>query len=205
MAFEGMRDRWERMAPRERKLVGLLGVTFVVCIVGWIGFTVSDGLGAIEKRNRQARSALSAIETHRASGGGKGAAEVVAIPPDPVDLSTYVEGIVREIGAASPAYPAAKQLEKGKYTESSMRIALKDLGVVQLKDLLEKLESKSKVVVVRELKIKRSFRDKEKLDVDLSISTFHEPGAAKPAEGGAAGEGGAAAEGAGAAATEDAR
>lgn len=201
MAFDGLRDRWERMVPRERKLVILLGVTFVVCIVGWIGFTVSDGLAAIEKRNRMARSALSAIETHRATGGAKAAAEVVAIPAEPVDLSTYVEGIVREIGVPSPAYPAAKLTEKGKFTESTMRIALKDLSVVQLKDLLEKLESKSKVVVVRELKVKTSFRDKEKLDVDLSISTYHQKGAAPAAEAGAAGEGG----GDGAAATEDAR
>jgi type II secretory pathway component PulM len=181
MAFDGLRDRWERMAPRERKLVTLLGVTFVVCIIGWVGLTVTDGLDAIEKRNRQARAALSALETYRASGAGRAGREAaVEIPPQPIELSTYLDEVVREIQAQSPAYPSPKQTERGKYVESAMRVTLKDLTIFQVKDLLEKLESKSKVVVIRELKVKRSFRDREKLDVDLSLSTFHEPGKAAP-------------------------
>lgn len=194
MAFDGLKERWERMAPRERKLVGLLGVTFVVCVVAWVGVTVTDGLGAIEKRNRDARSALSALEGFRASGAGRDKAEVVVIPPQPIELSTYVDEIVREIKAQSPAYPAPKQSERGKYTESTMRVTLKDLTVYQAKDLLEKLETKSKVVVVRELKIKRSFRDKEKLDVDLTIATYHEAGAARAGDGKVGGDAGPAAD-----------
>ncbi len=177
MAFDGLRDRWERMAPRERKLVLLLGITFVVCIVGWVGLTVSSGLRAIESRNRTARNALSALEAYRASGPGQSAREAVVIPPQPIELSTFVDEIVREIKAQSPAYPSPKVVEHGTFVESSMRVTLKDLTIYQVKDLLERIESKSSVVVVRELKVKKSFRDREKLDVDLSISTFHEPGA----------------------------
>jgi type II secretory pathway component PulM len=181
MALEGLRDRWERMAPRERKLVLLLGATFVVCVIGWIGFTISDGLGAIEARNAEARSALLALEQHAARAPAAGVEAPVEIPAQPAELSTYVDEIVREIKAQSPAYPSPKKTERGKYTESTMRVTLRDLSIHQVKDLLEKIESKSRLVVVRELKVKRNFQDREKLDVDLAIATFHEHGKAAPA------------------------
>jgi hypothetical protein len=74
-----------------------------------------------------------------------------------------------------------------------MRVTLKDLSIFQVADLLERIESKSKVVVIRELKIKRTFRDKERLDVDLAVATFHDPSAAKPGDAAAGKDGGAAA------------
>jgi hypothetical protein len=192
MAFDALQDRWERTAPRERKLVFLLALTFVFCIVAWVVMTVSRGLDAIEERNRIARNAISALESYRAGAGGAGGAgDHVVIPPQPIELSSYVDEIVREVGAQSPAYPSPKTSEHGKIVESSMRVTLKDMTVVQVKDLLEKIETKSPVVVTRELKVKKNFRDREKLDVDLVISTYHEPGAAQPAaEPAAGGEGG---------------
>jgi hypothetical protein len=189
-AFDGVRDRWERMAPRERLLASALGVTFVVCVIGWVGLRVSTGLDAIEKRNERARSALEALERYaETKGTGPRAEAPVTIPDQPLVLSSYVEDIVREVKAQSPAYPAPKPVVRGKYVESQMRLTFKDLSIYQAKDLLEKLETASKLVVVRELKIKRAFRDNKKVDLDLLIGTFHEPKTA--AAGGAAAAGAA--------------
>jgi hypothetical protein len=182
MALDGLRDRWERMARRERMLIVLLGVTFVVCLIGWVGFTVSDGLDAIAKDNDRSRDALGALEQFRAGKAGKaGDAAEVKIPSTPLSLRTYVDGIVHEVGIESPAYPAPKETAHGKFTESSFHLTLKEMTIYQLKDLFEKLERNSAVVVLKEIKVKRNFRDKEKLDVELTIATFYEPGAAPAA------------------------
>jgi hypothetical protein len=186
-AIDGVRDRWERMAPRERMLVAALGVTFGICMIAWVGVRVSTGLGAIEKRNERARVALEALARQAETKGTAARVEApVQIPDQPLVLSSYVEDIVREVKAQSPAYPAPKPVVRGKYTESQMRLTFKDLTIYQAKDLLEKLETTSKLVVVRELKIKRTFRDNQKVDLDLLIGTFHEPKLA-PAAGATAG------------------
>lgn len=175
MAFEGLRDRWEGMQERERRLVLILGVTLGVCLFLWVGFTIRDGLAAIEDKNEMTRDALIALQQHRAS-GGNARAGAIEIPSEELKLSRYLETIIKELSLKSPAYPQEKLTTKNGYTEASFSIKMDDISIYELKDLLEKIETRSKVVVVRDLKIKRKLKDKEKLDVTLSVSTFKKAG-----------------------------
>lgn len=183
-----LRDRWERMAPRERMLVAALGVTFVVCIVGWLAFAARDGMAAIETKNTESRKALRALAKHRAGAAEQAASgPKVEIPATAPALDSYLEGIVNEIGLKSPTYPAPKETERGEYVELSFKVEFEGVSVYELADLLERIETKSPVVVVQELTIDRNFRDKEKLDVELVVSTFRT--AAPPPEEGEEEEG----------------
>jgi hypothetical protein len=187
--MEKLRDRWEAMQERERRLVLVLGVTIVVCAFLWVAFTIRGGLSSIEAKNEATREALLSLAEYRASGGAKGAADTVEIPAEAIKLSRYLETIIKESGLKSPTYPQEKETTKGDYTEVSFAIQMSEISVFELKDLLEKIESRNRAVVVRELKIKRKVSDQEKLDVTMTVSTFRKASKKEKGKDGDGGDG----------------
>ena len=192
MAAKGMdslRERWERITPREQKLVILLGLTAVGIALALVGFAISDGLSAREAKNKRTRHALSLLREVRAAGAERSVdTPQVKIPDQPTELESYLEEIGKEIGVPIPGYAPRPKATKGKFTEVSTRIEVRGITVLELKDLLEQIETKSKVVVVTNLHVKRHFRDTDKLDVDMVVSTFYrdnksEGGGTEPAAG----------------------
>lgn len=171
--LDSLRDRWERMAPRERTLVSALAVTLVVCLLAWVAFSIRDGLTTIEEKNEVSRDALRALAQYRA-----GAAVRRAEAPDEkigdkaIDLDTYIDEIVNELSLKSPTYPATKETTKNGFTEITIRIQMAGLSIYELKDLLERIENRKPNVVIKELHIKRVFHDKEKLNLEMTVATY---------------------------------
>lgn len=195
-AVERAKDWWEAKAPRERRLFAALGATLVICVLAWVAITIRGGLTAIETRNEETRDALAAIDRHRLTMASQAAQKpAVTIPDTQLALDTYLDPIIKEVGLAEPTYPGAKETQKGPYTESSITVKLKGLNIDQLKDLLEKIETRNSAVAITELKIKKnSFGDADKnLEVDFTVVTFY-----KKKAGGGAGAGKAPASGSGA-------
>ena len=189
-ALDRAKEWWETKAPRERKLVLALGATLVICTIGWVAMTIRGGLTTIEKKNDQSREALAAIDMQRILKQSQGAGQpVVTIPDSPVALDTYLDGIITEVGLKSPTYPAPKETQKGATVELTIHVALQDLTIYQLKDLLEKIETQNPVVVVTELHVKKNFGNKENVDVDFTAATYYKKAAGdgKGATGGGAG------------------
>jgi hypothetical protein len=174
--FEGIRDRWERMALRERKLLLVLGGVLAVALLFGIGLTISNGLKAIEAKNEETRSALRALAAYRAGAAQRNTNTTAArITDDAPDLVTYLNGIVNELGLKSrPRYPSVKTNVKGGYAELSIDIRMPDpLTITELTQFLEKIETKDPRVVIKEMSLKRDFRDSEKLSVQkLTVVTF---------------------------------
>ncbi len=185
-ALDRAKEWWESKAPRERRLVLALGATLVVLTVGWVAMTIRGGLANIEKKNDQSREALASIDMQRILKQSQGAGQpVVTIPDAPLALDTYLDGIITEIGLKSPTYPAPKETQKGSTVELTIHVALQDLTIYQLKDLLEKVETQNPIVVVTELHVKKNFGNKENVDVDFTAATYY-----KKAAGGGQGTGG---------------
>jgi hypothetical protein len=177
-AIDRAKEWWESKAPRERRLVIALGATLVILTVGWVAMSIRGGLTAIEKKNQQSREALAAIDMQRILKQSQGAGQpVVTIPTSPVALDTYLDGIITEVGLKSPTYPAPKETQKGEVVELTIHVALQDLTIYQLKDLLEKVETQNPVVVVTELHVKKNFGNKENVDVDFTAATYYKKGA----------------------------
>lgn len=183
-AVDRAKEWWESKAPRERKLVLALAATLVFCTVAWVAMSIRGGLAAIEKKNDRSREALAAIEMQRILKQSQGASQpAVTIPDTPVALDTYLDGIITEVGLKSPSYPAPKETQKGTSTELTIHVALQDLTIYQLKDLLEKIETQNPLVVVTELHVKKNFGNKENVDVDFTAATYYKKaaGGGKPA------------------------
>jgi hypothetical protein len=163
------------MPPRERRLVTILVTTIVVGIAFYVAIGIRDGLNTLETKNQQKREALRALSLYRA-GGAAARKNVVEIPEEAEKLDRYIDGIIQKVGIESPRYPQPKDTKKGKYVERSFTVKLDKLSIIQLKDFLERIETGSKLVIVKELHVKVNFREKDKLDVDLVVATYFKPG-----------------------------
>lgn len=185
---DGMRDRWERMNPREQRLLMLLGIALVVCLVAAVVFYIQNGMAATKRQNDESREALRALEVYRnakaeAERATSGAA--VAFPKKALELDSYLDDIITELQLESPTYPKVKKKTKDSFTEASIEVKLRGLTIQQLADFFERVESRSPFVAVTALNIDTNFKDKEKLDLDFTITTFaEEDKAAKTAKDG---------------------
>ena len=172
-SFDGLRERWERMNSREQGLVTILGLTLVVSIILAMVTKITGGMDEIEAKNANSREALQLLAKHRAATAQEGSqSSGVKIPDKAVSLDTYIEGILSSLEVPSPTYPSPKESTVGNHIELSFEIKLKGLSIAQLGDFLEKVETGSKLVVIKEMKVDRKFNDKEKLDLTVTIATY---------------------------------
>lgn len=180
--IEGLREKWDAITPRERGLVVLLGVAFVVVVIGLVGFRIDDGLDRISKKNADMRYALQELKSYRANESrmeASSAAQQVQIGTKPLKLDDYLFGIADEVGITIPKVDRPNETKKGKFMERSTKISLRGLNIEQVKDLLQKIETRSKAVVVTDLHIRRHFRKNDQLNVQLTVATYYRRAADK--------------------------
>jgi len=174
--IEGLRERWDAITPRERGLVVLLGVAFVAVVIGLVGFRINDGLDRISQKNADMRDALHELKSYRANESrleARSAAQQVQIGTKPLKLDDYLFGIADEVGINIPKVDRPNETKKGKFMERSTKISLRGLNIEQVKDLLQKIETRSKAVVVTDLYIRRHFRKNDQLNVQLTVATYY--------------------------------
>lgn len=170
------RDFWDRISPRERRLVVLAAIAAPITIAIWLGLAIHDGLGAMEARNDRSRKALEVLEDMKARGqtGNSGGDDVVkTMGTEALQLDTYLANAAKKAkyelkGSINPRTP---QSRNGFVTNTST-LSLDKITVEQFKDFLMAAEGDSKVVAVTHLDIRKDFRDKDKLDVNVEVSTY---------------------------------
>jgi general secretion pathway protein M len=172
-AFDKIRDKWESISPRERRMVVLLGVSFVVVMVLYVALAIKDGLDALEAKNAQARTALQRLTAYRATAKAPVSNDpVAAIPQTPVKLESYIYNAGTTAKITVPGVNPRTPTTKGGFTVHSAAIEIRDLTITQVKDFLEAIETQSTAVAVTSLTLKRNFRDQEKMDLSAEISTY---------------------------------
>jgi type II secretory pathway component PulM len=194
MAFEAVRDRWESMAPREKRLLGLLGVALVLAVFIIIGWQIQGGLAELETKNAATRNALLLITEHQDEIYAKRNSTdnpESRIPENAQPLATYLDGIATQAGVTIPEQSERPVVKKGKYDELSIDIKLRGVSLEQLSKFLRLVETSGQAVVTERLYIKPYISAHEKLDAELTIAAFEKAktpakGKPKPA-GGAAG------------------
>jgi type II secretory pathway component PulM len=169
-----LRDKWDAITPRERKIVVLGAIAAIVTIVLWLSMSIRDGLHAIEHRNQRMERALDVVADVRAHGVEKPAGQdiVSAIGTEPVRLETYLSKAAEAVKLTVPSFNPRTPIEKNGFRTYVMQIELRDLTIEQVKDYLQQIETGNKLVQVTALTLNRNFRDKEKLDAKLEISTY---------------------------------
>src|SRR5215212_1166866 len=141
-ASDRARDFWDRISPRERKLVILLGVAAPIVIAIWLGFQIKDGLDNIEARNAKMRRALVVLTDLRARGPLQPVDDVVStMGVEPLSLDTYLRNAANKAGfpikgTITPRTPVTRN----GFVTSSVSIALDDLELDKVKAFLQEVE-----------------------------------------------------------------
>lgn len=170
---ERARDFWDRISPRERAMVVILAVSTPIILAVWLGMNIHDGLVAKEANNEQMRKALVVLADLKARGPATPGDDVVAtMGTEPLSLDTYLTNAAQKAGFTLKGTTPRNPVPKNGFVTNSVSCQVSDLTIDQLKRFLQEIESASKVVVVTRLDIRRDFKDKEKLDATLEVSTY---------------------------------
>jgi hypothetical protein len=176
------RDFWDRISPRERRLVFILGVAAPITIAIWLGLSIRDGLVDMEGRNDRTRKALNVLTDLRArgeTGGPKSDDAVAMMGTEPLSLPTYLDNAAKKAQFTLKSTTPHPAVTRNGFVTNSVSCSLDDLTIDQLKTFLMEVEMGSKVVAVTHIDLRRDFRSKEKLDVNLEISTYSKEPPAK--------------------------
>ncbi|HEY5947253.1 MAG TPA: hypothetical protein VIV40_17235 [Kofleriaceae bacterium] len=181
VATDKARDFWDRISPRERRLVIIAAIALPVTLAIWLGLSIRDGLVAMEKRNHETRKALNVLADLRAKGETHPKVDdaIAMMGTEPLSLPTYLDNAAKKaqftLKSTSPHPPAVRN----GFVTNSVSCTLDDLTIEQLKTFLMEVEMGSKVVAVTHIDLRRDFRDKAKLDVNLEVSTYSKEAPAK--------------------------
>ncbi len=166
------RDFWDRISPRERRLVVLAGAALPIVLALWLGFEIRDGLHTIEAKNTKTREALAMLATMKARGTSTTAdSNLPQIPKEPLSLDTYLSHAAEAADFTLKGTQPRNPVTRDGFVTESAQIKVDDLEVEKLKRFLEEVE-KSKVVSITHLTVNRDRSDKTKLDASLEVSTY---------------------------------
>jgi hypothetical protein len=188
------RDFWDRISPRERRLVILAAIALPITLAIYLGLSIRDGLVDMESRNAQTRKALSVLADLRARGETRQKVDdaVAMMGTEPLSLPTYLDNAAKKANFTLKSTTPHPAVTRNGFVTNSVSCTLDDLTIEQLKTFLMEVEMGSKVVAVTHIDLRRDFRDKAKLDVALEVSTYSKEPPAKTEGGdtGAAKKGG---------------
>src|SRR5262245_34376367 len=138
------KDFWDRISPRERKLVLLAGIAAPITIAIWLGLSIQDGLDAMEQRNEQMRKALVIVNDRKQRPPQPVDDVVATMGTEPLSLDTYLDNAAKKAGFTikntTPHNPAIKN----GFVTNSVSFNVDDIELDKLKTFLQEVETNSK-------------------------------------------------------------
>ncbi|MGE0546844.1 MAG: type II secretion system protein GspM [Kofleriaceae bacterium] len=178
---ERARDFWDRISPRERRLVVIGAIALPITVAIWLALSIHDGLTEMEARNEKTRKALRVLDDLKARGTTKTDDEITGLlknQPEPISLDTYLSNAAQKAGFTLKGTTPRNPVPRNGFVTTSVACDARGLTIDQLRKFLEEIESK-KLVAVTNLTLRRDRNVKEKLDATLEVSTYSQPPAAK--------------------------
>jgi len=180
-----LRERYDRMAPREQKLLtifgGILGVVFLVAAPIALAATTA----ARKAENNSMREAMSAIAAARSDLERIEAARVkiearYAQPAPP--LAGFLEQLAAMNKIQIPESQDRPVIPHGnkRYEERSTKIELQKVGMKNLSLFLEAVENAGYPLRVSALAIRKRAVEPDSWDVSVQISAFDRKAPEKP-------------------------
>jgi hypothetical protein len=185
---ERARDFWDRISPRERGLVVIAAVAVPLTIVIWLAMSIGDGLSSMETRNDRMRKALVVLADLKARGPRQPVDDVLAgMPVEPLGLETYLTNAATTAGFVLKGTTPRTPITRNGFVTSSVTLTVSDVTIDQLKRFLQEVETKSKYVAITRLELTRkNYKDKDKIDASLEVSTCAKEAVKKPGDEGSA-------------------
>jgi hypothetical protein len=169
------KDFWERISPRERKLVALLAVAIPVTLSIWLGLAIRDGLNDMESRNDKIRRALDVVADLHARGiTGEPKDDVIAqMGSESLPLETYLDKAAQKAGITfKGAVTPSGTLTRNGFVTHTVKVDFGDVTIEQVKNFFQEIETGSKYVAITHIDARRNYKAKDKLDLSVDVSTY---------------------------------
>ena len=183
-----LRERFERLAPREQKLIGIMGGIFGVVFLVAIPIYLAATTAAQKRENDSMREAMASIAASRSEleriEAQRLRIEVRYARPAPplagfLEQTAQVNNITIPESQDRPPVPHNNK----RYEERSTKIELQKVGMKNLSMFLEALENSGFPVRVSALSIRKRATENDSWDVSIQVSAFDRktPEKTKPA------------------------
>lgn len=168
------KDFWDRISPRERKLVVLAAIAAPITIAIWLGLSIQDGLDNMELRNDKMRRALAVLADLKARGPVSTPEDDIlkTMGPEPLSLDTYLDNAAKKAGFTLKGTVPHNPVTRNGFVTTSVSLNVDDLELDKLKTFLQEIETVSKIVVITSLDTMRDRRDRTKVDAKLVVTTY---------------------------------
>jgi general secretion pathway protein M len=190
-----MREWFDKLAPRERRLMGLLVVALSMFMLFLIPLGVSLALGSRRDANRSLRDSIHAVKNARED-VQKRQAKRDAIVARYSNRAPALAGVMEKAArdnkldlletADRPDVPHGK-----RYNERTTVGRLRKTTMLQLAKMLEQIEQLHMPISISRLNIRRRGGEHDSYDVELGVSAFDRSEPVKDATPAPASSGGA--------------
>ena len=194
-AANRLREWFDKLAPRERRMMGALGIALALFMLFLIPIGVSLALGSRRDANKSLRDAIHAVKNARED-VQKRQAKRDAIVARYVNRAPALAGLMEKAArdnkldlletADRPEVPHGK-----RYNERTTVGRVRKTTMLQLAKMLEQIEQLRMPVYVSRLNIRRRGGERDSYDVELGVSAFDRSEPAKEAAPPPASSGGA--------------
>ena len=171
-----LRERLDKLEPRERRLLLVLGAVLggFIVLLGPIG--IWSMVNGKRTENQEIRDLIDQIYDARAAINARNAKRDAIIaryakPAPP--LAGFIEEAAKENGATPAESQDLPKVPHGKrYTERSTKVKIHKIGMLALSKTLEKIEQSGYPVVVSRLSVKPRAGEPDSYEVELGVSAF---------------------------------
>ena len=175
-----LREWFEGLADRERKLLVLFLVVLSAIVLFIIPWTVDSYLRECRERNEAFREAIRVVQANRGRSGeakerkdklDRRYDEKVKAPA----LAGFIENAARKSNLEIPESKDGADVPHGKdkeFIERSTVVRLRKISLLPLVKMLEAIENAGHPIAVTRLRITRRVREPDVYDVELGVSAF---------------------------------
>jgi len=190
-----MREWFDKLAPRERRMMGALMVALTLFVLFLIPLGVSLALGSRREANRSLREAIHTVKNARED-VQKRQAKREAIAARYANRAPALAGVMEKSArdnkldlletADRPEVPHGK-----RYNERATVGRLRKTTMLQLAKMLEQMEQLHMPISVSRLNVRRRGGEHDSYDVEVGVSAYDRSEPTKEAVPAAASSGGA--------------
>ena len=173
-----LRSEWERLAPRERRLVTWLAIAVVVLAVTLGAMadvhrhqrparrgTRDDPRGA--GRDRQAPRRIPGRQGAQRRPGGAHRHRAAAARRGDLEAAARGENVQIAESSERPAAPAGR-----RYVQHDVDVKLREVDLQSLTKFLRRVETGPRLIVFTRMSLKHRYSETDKLDVELTATAF---------------------------------
>jgi general secretion pathway protein M len=179
-----LRDRFNQLEARERRLLGILLVLFAAFALLMVPIGVSAALGSKRGENDALREVIGELQHDRAAIRTAQASREAVLQryarPAPA-LAGLLEQYAGQSSLEIPESQDRPVTPHGKkYEERSTKIVLRRVGMYNLAKFMERIEQSGHPMAVDKLNIRKRGTESDSYDVEMTVSAFDRKPEKKP-------------------------